>query len=360
MNRNIDKPVKRDRRSGCSIAFGIVLFSVVSAGAWFLFSPDNLNKKLSRAISTFNQPLQTDNIDDQNGRTGYGSPRAVQQTANTLQKEGDNWQEQKKSTETEDAAPLPEESLVTEILEDNLLADSETTGSNPPGDNPQELIPRQNCEELSNTLVQFFAHIDRQPYLKEFKLQQPILNHFNELTDKLLKNPPVVTRESDDLYTILTNMAHFFRVIGKDNILLIKGILDRERGKIEDVAAELYKWSITDRCSSDKLQINLPLAGVYEYAGFFLNTMGGRSYLFRRDSRSRLLVNYYAILIIDQANRENINAHGLDVREMIPTLIREIEATNQLIYKEDYLDTLSGLLQEYQSGNIDKSRNSKT
>ena len=213
---------------------------------------------------------------------------------------------------------------------------------------PQELTSQQQCDQLAEKLLLFFSHLDGEPYIKEFELNQPSLQYFNELKTKLLANPPVVTRESDDLYTILTNMAHFFRIIGPRNILLMKTILDREREKIEDVAGELYEWTIIGRCPADIFQMNAPLDQVYEYAGFFLNTMGGRSYLFRRDSRSRLLVNYYAILIIDRANKENMNRHGLDVREITPRLIEEIEATNQLIYKEDYIDTLLNLLEKYQ------------
>jgi hypothetical protein len=128
----------------------------------------------------------------------------------------------------------------------------------------------------------------------------------------------------------------------------MKGILDRESDKIEDVATELYTWTIVNQCMDNRLQMELPLDKVYEYAGFFLNTMGGRSYLFRRDSRSRLLVNYYAILIIDRANMENMNHYGLDINAVLPQLIREIESTNQLIYKEDYLDILYDLLEKYQ------------
>ena len=212
----------------------------------------------------------------------------------------------------------------------------------------KQLPPGQQCGELAPRLADFFHHLDQEPYIREFRLGRPSEQYFNALTAKLLAHPPTVTRESDDLYTILTNMAHFFRVIGKQNILLMKGILDRERDKIEDVAADLYKWAITNQCSGDGFSMQAPLDKVYEYAGFFLNTMGGRSYLFRRDSRSRLLVNYYAILIIDQANINNLNLYGLDIKPLIPKLIREIEATNQLIYKEDYIDHLLDLQEKYQ------------
>ena len=128
----------------------------------------------------------------------------------------------------------------------------------------------------------------------------------------------------------------------------MKTILDRERDKIEDVASELYQWTSINSCRSNQFNFRPELAKVYEYAGFFLNTMGGRSYLFRRDSRSRLLVNYYSILIVEIANEKGLNRHGIDISLLIPQLINEIESSNQLIYKENYLDQLYNLLEKYQ------------
>ncbi|MDW7773148.1 MAG: hypothetical protein SCH71_09700 [Desulfobulbaceae bacterium] len=206
----------------------------------------------------------------------------------------------------------------------------------------------EECELLGNKLYNFFIHIDSEEYIKPFALQESSQTHFIRLAYKLLDNPPVVIRESDDLYTILRNMAHFFRIIGKDNIFLIKAILDRERDKIEDVASELYQWMTMGTCQHDRFEFSAPPEKVYEYAGFFLNTMGGRSYLFRRDSRSRLLVNYYSILIVAGADARGINRYGIDISQFIPQLVQEIEATNQLIYKENYLDQLYGLLEQYQ------------
>ncbi|HBI15650.1 MAG TPA: hypothetical protein DDY20_09085 [Desulfobulbaceae bacterium] len=193
---------------------------------------------------------------------------------------------------------------------------------------------------LAKQLHGFFEHVDQQGYLGQFPLNRPSQAHFIDLADRLLSNPPVVSREADDLYTILQNMAHFFRIIGKENILLIKTILDRERDTIEDVASELFLWITLEGCQEELLPFSPTLTKVYEYAGFFLNTMGGRSYLFRRDSRSRLLVNYYAILIVDRANALGINHHGIDISQPIPQLIQEIESSTQLVNKEDYLDQL--------------------
>ncbi len=206
----------------------------------------------------------------------------------------------------------------------------------------------QQCQALGTRLSAFFAHLDQTSYIKEFNLDKPAEEYFKALTTKLLTNPPTVTRESDDLYTILTNTAHFFRTIGRRNILLIKGILDRESDKTEDIAADLYQWNVTKRCSDPVFAIQAPFKGLYDYAGFLLNTMGGRSYLFRRDSRSRLLVSYYAILIINEANSQQENFYGLDILPLINQFIGEIQSTNQLIYRETYIDKLLELQKKYQ------------
>ncbi|HHD63311.1 MAG TPA: hypothetical protein ENK96_02870 [Desulfobulbaceae bacterium] len=207
---------------------------------------------------------------------------------------------------------------------------------------------QKQCGHLAAGLRTFFTHLDRQEYIQDFHLGVPAQEYFLGLATKVLNNPPVVSRESDDLYTILTNMAHFFRVIGGKNIMIIKTILDRERDTIEDVAAELFQWTTEAQCNKEDFSFHAPLDKMYEYAGFFLSSMGGRSYLFRRDSRSRLLVNYYAILLVDRANREHINRHGINLKPLLATTIKEVENTNQLIYKEKYLDTLYTLEEKYQ------------
>ncbi|HEB50424.1 MAG TPA: hypothetical protein ENI89_07435 [Desulfobulbus sp.] len=209
-----------------------------------------------------------------------------------------------------------------------------------------QLTPRE-CGAVADRLHTFFTGLDNKEYIREFRLDRPAQEYFLALGAKLLDNPPVVARESDDLYTILTNMAHFFRIIGSRNIVIMKTIMHRERAGMEDVLADLYLWSVNNTCHSDIFPFAASLEKVYEYAGFFLNTLGGRSYLFRRESGTRLLVNYYSVLVIDRANREGGNRHGIDLARILPLLTREIEATNQLIYRETYLDNLYDLMEKY-------------
>ncbi|WP_339137950.1 MAG: hypothetical protein WGN25_07150 [Candidatus Electrothrix sp. GW3-4] len=131
---------------------------------------------------------------------------------------------------------------------------------------------------------------------------------------------------------------------------LLQKVLQQESTDFENIAAEMYHLSTKEKkCVSGKQRLEIPFPALYEYAGFFLNTLGGRSYLFRRDPATRLLVTYYSVLILDQANKRQLNSYGLDIREQLPWLIQEMEATNRLHQRGEYLDKLYELAEEYQA-----------
>jgi hypothetical protein len=201
---------------------------------------------------------------------------------------------------------------------------------------------------LAEELDQFFLYLDKQPYMEEFHLPDKSKNHFTKILQKLLDQPPAITRETDDYFTLLKNTAHFFRIIGKDNTLALKGILDRERDSLERIFGVFY--SLTDHPDVLKQRFSLSVAQepLYDYACFFLNTIGGRLYLFRRDVKSRIVISYYAIRIIDHANHKGYNRLGIDLRPFIDTLIDEVEQSgSRLSFKENYLDTLYDLKETY-------------
>jgi hypothetical protein len=180
-------------------------------------------------------------------------------------------------------------------------------------------------------------------------LNNPSKVYFPQLIQKLIDNPPIVSGETDDLFTILQNTAHFFRILGKRNILLLKGILDRERDTFEQVVADFYLLTEQPDCLKERFNLQIGQQELYSYAGFFLNTMGGRLYLFRRDSMSRMVVSYYAILIVDQANRKGQNTYGIEIKDAIDNLIIEIESSRiKLKMRDQYLDTLFDLKVKYQ------------
>ena len=205
------------------------------------------------------------------------------------------------------------------------------------------------CLQATERITDFYTILDSRTYIKAYHVSPSSREHFTALIKKLLTNPPKVTGETDDLYTILRNTAHFFRITGKDNVLMMKGVLNSERKSLEGLMADYYTLLSSPDCSTSPYVADLNRDGLYEYACFFLNTMGGRLYLFRRDSLSRMVVTYYAILLVEQANEQNRNSHGIALKPVVNMLISEMETGGSALQHADmYLDRLYDLKEKYQ------------
>lgn len=208
--------------------------------------------------------------------------------------------------------------------------------------------PEDACTELGRRIKEFFAQLDQRDYIKQRKLPAASHDYFAGLIARLLADPPLVAGETASLLAILNNTAHFYQVLRKDDVLLIKDILLREGGNLENNMELFHRWSLAaPDCPDQGIKIKLPLAGLYEYAGFFLNTLGGRSYLFRRESRVRLLVKYYSLLVLDQANDQTLNRHGLDIRPSLNSLREEMQTATSLNSRNHYLEVLAELQVKY-------------
>ena len=227
----------------------------------------------------------------------------------------------------------------SDTQKDETSVSSLTSGKQVEGDSSQKLVDDLNA---------FYTRLDQQPYMQDFHLKDPSKKHFSKLLQILIDNPPAITRETDDYFTLLKNTAHFFRILGKENISILKGILDREKDSFENILKTFYTLTEHPDYLRKEFSLTIPKDNLYDYAGFFLNTIGGRLYLFRRDSVSRMTISYYAVLIIDKANQEGNSRLGIDLRPAIDSLIEEIEnAGNNLKHKEEYLDTLYDLKENY-------------
>ena len=212
------------------------------------------------------------------------------------------------------------------------------------------LTPENDCKQTADRIRLFFEHLDTQAYIKEYKLKESSLEHFNRLISKLVANPPIIVRETDDLFAILNNMAHLYRVMGIQDVLLVKDILANERELIEPTMMLFNKWSvIQSQCTATDLPISLPLPGLYQYAGFFLNTLGGQSYLLRRQTFIRVLLRYYSILLLDRANSEGINIYGIDIRYHLNSVIDELDVAKDLNGRQDYISNLYRIQEKYQA-----------
>lgn len=212
---------------------------------------------------------------------------------------------------------------------------------------PVSVKPQNPMQIAGLKLDRFFLHLDRQPYFQAYNILGGAKKFFHDIALKLAENPPNVSRETDNLFTILQNTAHFYRVLGKKDIKILQDILKHEQEIIEPTMACFYQWSLVDDLSKSDYP-HFSLKDLYSYSGFFLNTLGGQSYLFRRKAKTRLLTKYYCIIILDRANSENLNQFGIDIKYPLDTLVDEM-GSNQELENSDYLLKLERLQDKYEN-----------
>jgi hypothetical protein len=211
---------------------------------------------------------------------------------------------------------------------------------------PTDPLPEQkqvDCTTLENSVKAVFSYLDTREYIKEYALDGGMYGLCREIATELAQKPPSVTEEMKDMVSLARNVAHFYRVLGQKRIDLLKDVMAKESDIMETLMATFYLWfTVCSHC--DPTASPCPcLETLYEYAGFFLNTLAGKSYLLRRDSKMRVLVTYYSVLVLDQANRETLNRHGIDIRPFARPLFEDIRNQKGLMYKEQYLTRLREL-----------------
>lgn len=210
---------------------------------------------------------------------------------------------------------------------------------------PMETLTLEDmdCKKITGQAVAFFQYLDSKAYLIWPGINMRAEELFDEISKQLAAAPPINVGEMDELYSLVRNVTHFYRVLGKNRINLMKEILNSESAVMEPAMAVLFTWMIACNNDSDRLNLNT----LYQYAHFFLNTLGGRSYLLRRDTKQRMLINYYALLVIDMANDAKLNSYGLDIRPHLDYVFYDINNQKGLMYRQRYLSRLSALQNKY-------------
>jgi hypothetical protein len=206
-----------------------------------------------------------------------------------------------------------------------------------------------DCQTLEKQILAVFAYLDTKEYIVSHDLPGGSRALFQAASNLLSQNLPLVSGEMKDMVSLTRNVAHLFRVFGETRIALFREIIENEEEVLEAMMNTLFSWLLScDRC--DEAHVACPsLAVLYQYAGFFLNTLAGKSYLLRRDSKVRVLVSYYCVLILDRANKEMVNRDGIDIRHFIYYLFKDISNQKGLVHKKAYLDRLNSLRQRYQA-----------
>jgi NADH:ubiquinone oxidoreductase subunit C len=211
-------------------------------------------------------------------------------------------------------------------------------------------IPPEKLSDIAVTEAQiaaFFTYLDKRPYVQSLNLAGGSYLQYQIGIEKLSAKPPIIVGEMDSLYNMVRNVAHFYRVMGKKRVLLTKQILQNESEVIETVMKTFYKWFTMDDGGKATLKGRPSMTAMYEYSGYILNTLGGRSYLLRRSPKVRALTTYYSVLILDRANDEELNSKGIDIRPYIRSSLLEIKNQIGLIHQKEYITRLSELSLKY-------------
>lgn len=193
-------------------------------------------------------------------------------------------------------------------------------------------------------VLAFFRYLDGRDYIQAQGLEGGTHAAFARAIEELTANPPQVVRETDSLIAVIRNASHFFRVLGKQRVLLAAQVLQREEDLMEPAMRFFYRWAVG---GPTRLSGRPDEETLYRYASFFTETLGGRSYVARRGGRLGLLVRYYCILVFDRAYDRRHNPYGVDIRPLIAAALPEMRAHRGLIFRPEYLAELERLARKY-------------
>ena len=211
----------------------------------------------------------------------------------------------------------------------------------------QPMTREDECQRIEKDLDQFFVYLEKKEYIKGFELGEDLFTHFRKVIDSLSSHPPIPAGEGFNYDIMIQNIYHLYRTLGLKDLRLIRTIVENEADAIEVNLALFYRWLMSgDMCGRrDGLPPTLDIT--YRYAGFFINTIGGRAYLFRRKTRLRLLLTYYCILVIHEADKMKLNSFGIDISPYLEPLADEIANCHLLFFLKEYAGRLIDLENDY-------------
>ena len=224
------------------------------------------------------------------------------------------------------------------------------------GDNATVQEPEPSMDTVHSRVMKFFDYIDQKGYLNAHGIGGTSYEHFKSIVDRLLQSTPVISGESQDMLTLLKNITYLFNALGKNDTLLVRDIINGESEIIEPTMKLFFMWMDPANTIAGAGRITIPFEKQYEYAAYFLQTIGGKAYLFRRDAKTRLLMSYYCILILDQANQETLNKYGVDIRPLVSSLITEIQSSKVLADKQEYIAALNIIKKKSDGIKIDRPK----
>ena len=118
--------------------------------------------------------------------------------------------------------------------------------------------------EVEGHIIAFFSYLDDQEYVQSYKFKESTYRQYQIAIKKLSSKLPIISGEMSSLYNVVRNVAHFYRVMGKKRVLLIKQLLQNESEVIESVMRTFYLWFTMDDEGHSTLQGRPSMDKMYE------------------------------------------------------------------------------------------------
>jgi len=214
----------------------------------------------------------------------------------------------------------------------------------------EEPLPEEDASaELQEAVSDFFSYLDEQPYAEGVLTGTDSWTVFKNAVSKLSEHPPASAGEGLDPMVMSKNVYHFFRALNDRELTLAREILRNEDDTLEINLDLFFRWLMATDARSDPEGVRPSQEVLYKYSSFFMNTVGGRAYLFRRSMKLRLLVSYYAVQILHKAELEGRNKDGVDILPLARDVRYGLSLQPDLYFKDTYLDTLTEIVQVHES-----------
>lgn len=195
---------------------------------------------------------------------------------------------------------------------------------------------REECGRIQEEVREFFHYLDKKAYVRHIEEGLDTYAWFKRILAKLRTHPPTPAGEGLDTAVLAGNAFHFFRRLEGREIRLIKEILLNEATTLEMNLDLFFRYlTLGDRCPDPEGMRPSPEI-LYSYAGFFLNTLGGQAYLFRRPGALRVLASYYCLLILHDAEKRGGNRYGIDLAPQVIALAGEMSLHGELLFQKEY------------------------
>jgi len=237
----------------------------------------------------------------------------------------------------------PTSEKVPQVAEEEMAAteEEEKTALSP-------LSEEEYCIQIENDVTGFFRYLDQKEYIKRFHLKTGTYSYFKKMLKRLALRPPVPAGEGNDPEIMVRNLYLFFRILKPKGLNLVRSVLNNEQDTMETTMELFYNWLVLPDSCPDTGKLRPSSNIIYKYAGYFLNTTGGRAYLFRRKTSFRLLATYYSLLIVHEADKTGKNNYGIDIFPLIAPLIKEFSHYPDFHFQNEYISHLNNLKDYYQ------------